>query len=197
MALTSASQRLGSLGRAAEALEAATEAVEIRRRRRETGDLVEVRGLAISLTNLAIRLRALSQHAKATPAAQEAVDLLRVCSEQEPSHVAELAEALNGLALALIRVGQTNEALAAGLESAGIFRELRASQPDLYGRQLASALVHSARAVEDTDPDRAVALLSEAQRVCDPARSPDLAQLIATNLDAMQAVISRPGLNQP
>jgi len=104
--------RLSGLGRSGEALEAAQEAVRLRRALAQGSPEAYTPDLAGSLNNLANRLSEVGRSGEALEAAQEAVGLYRELVEASPAaYTPDLAASLNNLANILKEKGQYEEAL--------------------------------------------------------------------------------------
>ena len=103
--------RLSGLGRSGEALEAAQEAVRLRRALAQGSPEAYTPDLAGSLNNLANILSALGCRGEALEAAQEAVELYRVLVQGSPeAYTPRLAMSLNNLANRLSEEGRYEEA---------------------------------------------------------------------------------------
>ena len=103
--------RLSGLGRSGEALEAAQEAVRLRRALAQGSPEAYTPDLAGSLNNLANILSALGCRGEALEAAQEAVELFRVLVQGSPeAYTPRLAMSLNNLANRLSEEGRYEEA---------------------------------------------------------------------------------------
>ena len=133
--------RLGNLGRHEEALEAAREAVAIRR------DLATKRPdaflpyLAMSLGNLGNILGDLHRHKDALDVAREAVAVYRDLATNRPdAFLPYLAGSLNNLGNMLSEVGGCEEALDAAREAVTICRDLATKRPDAFLPYLATSL---------------------------------------------------------
>ncbi|WP_322748677.1 MULTISPECIES: tetratricopeptide repeat protein [unclassified Frankia] len=133
--------RLSGVGRRAEALAPATEAVTIRRRLAEVAPDAYLPDLAGSLTNLANRLSGVGRRAEALAPATEAVDLYRRLAEAAPdAYLPDLAMSLTNLANVLSGVGRRAEALAPATEAVDLYRRLVEAAPDAYLPNLAASL---------------------------------------------------------
>ncbi|MFE9327635.1 tetratricopeptide repeat protein [Nocardia sp. NPDC052278] len=131
--------RLGNAGRLAEALAAATEAVEIRRQLADKDDAF-LPDLAGSVNNLAVGLAAVGRHTEALAAATEAVALYRRLADQYPgAFLPELATSVNTLAIRLSKVRRRDEAVTAVAEAVLLFRQL-ADQDATFQLHLATSV---------------------------------------------------------
>ncbi|MEU0947257.1 tetratricopeptide repeat protein, partial [Streptomyces canus] len=141
MSLNSLSNRLAALGRRDEALEAITEAVQIRRELAHTHPDAHRPDLAGSLSNLSNRLAALGRREEALEAVTEAVQIWRELAHTYPdTHRPNLAMSLNNLSSRLGAVGRRDEALEAITEAVQIRRELAHTHPDTHRPNLAGSL---------------------------------------------------------
>jgi tetratricopeptide (TPR) repeat protein len=132
---------LSALGRRAEALEAAQEAVDLYRRLAAQHPDAFLPYLATSLNNLGIRLSALGRRAEALEATQEAVEIRRRLAAQRPdAFLPDLASSLNNLGNRLSALGRLEEALLAAQESVKIRRQLARQNPDAFLPYLANSL---------------------------------------------------------
>ena len=132
---------LSALGRRAEALEAAQEAVALYRRLAAQHPDAFLPNLAMSLHNLGIRLFALGRRAEALQATQEALDLYRRLAAQHPdAFLPSLARSLNNLGVMLFALGRRAEALQATQEALDLYRRLAAQHPDAFLPSLAMSL---------------------------------------------------------
>ena len=137
----SLSSWLHELGQRENALEAAEEAVTIRRALAETEPDIYRRYLASSLDALANRFSDIGSHNAALEAAQESVEIRReLCAAQPAAPQSGLASSLNTLANRLSDMGYRQAALEAAKESVKIRRELAKTEPDSAQSSLASAL---------------------------------------------------------
>ena len=110
--LHSLANRLSGVGRSGEALEAAQEAVRLRRELVEASPAAYTPDLAASLNNLANILSGVGRSGEALEAAQEAVRLRRELVEASPAaYTPDLAASLNNLANIQKEKGQYEEAL--------------------------------------------------------------------------------------
>ena len=103
--------RLSDVGRSGEALEAAEEAVGLRRALVEASPAAYTPDLAASLNNLVSILSGLGRWGEALEVAQEAVDLYRDLAQASPAaYTPDLVRSLNNLANILSEEGQYEEA---------------------------------------------------------------------------------------
>ncbi|WP_019927174.1 tetratricopeptide repeat protein [Nocardia sp. BMG111209] len=132
--------RLGDLGRREDALAAAVEAVEIRRRLAATDPDTYLPDLAMSVHNLAVRLNYLGRREEALIAV-EAVEIWRRLAAADPdAYLPDLAAGVNNLAVYLGGLGRREEALATAAEAVEIRRRLAATDPDTYLPDLAMSV---------------------------------------------------------
>uniref|UniRef100_UPI0028526DD7 tetratricopeptide repeat protein n=1 Tax=Schaalia odontolytica TaxID=1660 RepID=UPI0028526DD7 len=111
-----------AVGERNEALEAAREAVRLRRALAEASPAAYAPDLAMSLTNLAAFLSEVGKQDEALEAAREAVRLRRALAEASPqAYTPNLAMSLTNLANILSAVGERNEALETFVEGFDCF----------------------------------------------------------------------------
>ena len=133
--------RLSDVGERKAALEAAREAVRLRRALVEESPTAYTPNLAGSLNNLANRLSEVGEQDRALEAASEAVELYRALVEASPAaYTPRLAASLNSLANILSEVGERNEALEAAREAVRLRRALVEESPTVYTPDLAMSL---------------------------------------------------------
>ena len=133
--------RLSDVGERKAALEAAREAVRLRRALVEESPTAYTPNLAGSLNNLANRLSEVGEQDRALEAASEAVELYRALVEASPqAYTPRLAASLNNLAIRLSEVGERNEALEAAREAVELYRALVEASPAAYTPRLAASL---------------------------------------------------------
>ena len=133
--------RLSDVGDRVGALEAAREAVRLRRALAEASPAAYTSGLAMSLSNLANCLSGVGERNGALVAAHEAVELYRGLAEASPqAYIPNLAASLNNLAAFLSAVGERNEALEAAREAVELYRGLAEASPQAYTPNLATSL---------------------------------------------------------
>ncbi len=136
--LNNFSNRLASLGRREEALEAIREAVGIRRELALARPDAFRPDLAVNLNNLSNRLASLGRREEALEAIREAVGIRRELALARPDAFRpDLAGSLNNLAIRLASLGWREEALEAIREAVGIRRELALARPDAFRPDLA------------------------------------------------------------
>ena len=133
--------RLSDVGDRVGALEAAREAVRLRRALAEASPAAYTSGLAMSLSNLANCLSGVGERNGALVAAHEAVELYRGLAEASPqAYTPDLALSLNNLANILSGVGERNGALVAAREAVELYRGLAEASPQAYIPNLAASL---------------------------------------------------------
>ncbi|MFD9741455.1 hypothetical protein, partial [Umezawaea sp. NPDC059074] len=139
--LNNQSIRLANLGRREEALDAATEAVNIRRSLAEARPDAFLPNLAGSLNNQSVRLGELGRREEALDAATEAVNAYRDLAEARPdAFLPNLAGSLNNQSIQLANLGRREEALDAITEAVNIRRSLAEARPDAFLPDLAGSL---------------------------------------------------------
>jgi hypothetical protein len=132
---------LSELGRRADALEPAQEAVALYRALAQANPDAFNPDLASSLNNLANRLSALGRRADALEPAQEAVALRRALAQANPDAFnPDLAMSLNNLATFLSALGRQADALEPAQEAVALYRALAQANPDAFNPDLASSL---------------------------------------------------------
>jgi Tfp pilus assembly protein PilF len=125
--------RLHEAERSEEALEAAREAIGLRRKLAEGSPEADPIPLAKSLGTLARALCEAEQAEEALAPAREAVDIWRQLAHDEPGiHQGGLVATLGTLALALSRAGHVEESLAPAREAVDICRELAHDGPGIH-----------------------------------------------------------------
>jgi hypothetical protein len=133
--------RLSALGRRAEALAPAQDAVDLFRALARQRPGAFRPALAMSLNNLANRLSELGRRPDALPPAQEAADLHRALARQNPdAFQPALALSLNNLANRLSELGRRREALPLTQEAADLHRALARQNPDAFQPAFATSL---------------------------------------------------------
>jgi hypothetical protein len=136
-----ASIRAQELGRPADALPDAQEALAIRRELAEANPDLYRPNLAQSLSNLSSILAQLGRPADALLVTQEAVDVYRELADASPDlYRPPLATALSNLGLWLAMLDGPAEALPATEEALAIRRQLAEGNSDLYRFDLAQSL---------------------------------------------------------
>lgn len=133
--------RLSDVGRRAEALSAANEAVELRRELAAQNRDAFLPDLAMSISNLAGRLSDVGRWGEALSAGEEAVKLYReLVARNREAFLPSLAMSVNNLANRLSDVGKRAEALAASEVAVSLYRELVALNRDGFLPALATSL---------------------------------------------------------
>jgi hypothetical protein len=133
--------RLHEAERSEEALEAAREAIGLRRKLAEGSPEADPIPLAKSLGTLARALCEAEQAEEALAPAREAVDIWRQLAHDEPRiHQSELVMTLDMLAQVLSVAGRVEEALAITEEKVAVYRQLAHEAPGIYLGQLADSL---------------------------------------------------------
>ena len=141
MWLGALSVRLSDIGRRADALAAAREAVQINRRLAADQPNASRASLARSLDIFAGALRVLGHLEDAFAAARESVDIYRLLAvERSDDFLPILAMSLKNLALPLSDLGRREDALAATREAVEVHRRLAADRPDAFLPDLAASL---------------------------------------------------------
>ena len=132
---------LSELGRREDALAAAQEAVEIRRRLAAERPDAFLPDLAASLNNLGAMLSKLGRREDALAAAQEATGIYRrLAAERPDAFLPNLALSLSNLGIRSSELGRREDALAAAQEATEIRRRLAAERPDAFLADLATSL---------------------------------------------------------
>ena len=195
------SPRLSDLGRREAALQAAEEAVALRRELARARPDAFTPYLATSLNNLANMLSALGRREAALQAAEEAVALRRELARARPdAFTPDLATSLNNLATMLSALGRREAALQAAEEAAELYRELARARPDAFTPYLATSLNNLAGSLSDLGrreaalqaAEEAVALRRELARARPDAFTPDLAVSLAVLANALDAADRAP-----
>ena len=141
MTLNNLGNCLSELGRREEALEAAEEAVKIRRELAKSRPDVFLPDLAGSFNNLGQCLSELGRREEALTAAGEGKDIYRELAKWRPDvFLPNLAGSLNNLGAFLSELGRRQVALTAAQEASAIYRELATSRPDAFLPKLAMSL---------------------------------------------------------
>ena len=181
--------RLSALGRWAEALAAAQEAVALRRALARANPNAFNPDLAMSLNNLANLLSELGRRAEALAPAQEAVALRRALARANPDAFNPgLARSLNTLANRLSELGRRAEALEPAQEAVALRRALARANPDAFNPDLARSLNNLAIRLSELDrraealkpAQEAVGLFRALARANPDAFNPDLASSLNT-----------------
>ncbi|MFC4530268.1 tetratricopeptide repeat protein [Sphaerisporangium dianthi] len=148
--LSKVGRSTAQLGRPADALAAAEEAVTIYRELAEHHPDRYRSDLADSLTALGIWLSELGRSREALSPAEEAVTIRRALAEHHPDrYLPDLAASLINLGIWLSELGRQAEALPLAEEAVTIYRGLAEHHPDRYRPNLAASLtnlnvIHSA-----------------------------------------------------
>ncbi|TDB83132.1 tetratricopeptide repeat protein [Actinomadura sp. KC216] len=132
---------LAQLGRWEEALEAITQAVQIRRQLAETRPDAFLPKLTISLNTQSVCLSNLGRREEALEAITEAVTTYRTLAEtRSDAFLRDLAMLLNNQSGSLSDLGRWEEALEAISEAVRIYRALVEARPDAFLPDLAMSL---------------------------------------------------------
>ncbi|WP_272499213.1 tetratricopeptide repeat protein [Actinomadura litoris] len=141
---------LAQLGRREEALEAATEAVNIRRGLAEVQPDVFLSELAGSLDTRSGCLSDLGRREEALRAIAEAVEIRRELARVRPdAFLSELAGSLDTQSGCLSDLGRREEALWTIVEAVGVYRTLAEVQPDVFLPDLAKMLSNQSNRLSD------------------------------------------------
>jgi tetratricopeptide (TPR) repeat protein len=125
LSLNTLAIRLSDVGRAEEALAAAQQAVEIRRRLAERTPAVYEPDFALSLNTLAIRLSDVGRAEEALVHAKESTRIYLELAEHDPDiYEPDLALSLNTLAIQLSQLGRSGQALTHASHAVEIHRTL-------------------------------------------------------------------------
>ncbi|MFF3866976.1 tetratricopeptide repeat protein [Micromonospora sp. NPDC001898] len=179
--------RLAEAGRRAEALNASTEAVDLRRELVALNRDVHLPDLAMSVHNHATRLAEAGRWAEALTTSDEAVKLCReLVALNRDAHLPGLAGSVNNHAIRLAEAGRRAEALNASTEAVDLYRELVALNRDAYLPDLAMSVDNHAvrlaeagrRAEAMTTSTEAVDLYRELVALNRDAHLPDLAMSV-------------------
>jgi tetratricopeptide (TPR) repeat protein len=136
------------LGRHADALRSAQDAVAIRRRLAATDAGYPRSDLAASLIDLGMRLAELGRPAEAVGPQSEAVSIYRELAVQEPTRYrADLAGSLADLGARFCESGRPGEAVPVIKEAIAVYRDLVTIGPGRYRPELARALTGLATAI--------------------------------------------------
>lgn len=139
-ALHTLSLALIAAGRPQDALDHAAEAVRIYRRLVATDPADYEPAFARVLDGLATLLRALDRHEEALDTALEAFEVFQRVAPATPAADADMAGALNNLAMHLGSAGETAEAASLATEAARRYRTLAERDPARHRPNLAMAL---------------------------------------------------------
>ncbi|MFG2807820.1 tetratricopeptide repeat protein, partial [Streptomyces massasporeus] len=155
---------LADVGRREEALEAASQAVDIRQRLAATNPDAYEADLAMSLNNLGTMLADVGRREEALEAASQAVDIRqRLAATNPDAHEADLAMSLNNLGNRLLAVGRHNEALSVIQEALSVYRRLETR--NLAGHEpdfIASLSNHAGAFMALGDTEKAIDLYRQA-----------------------------------
>ncbi|MEU9706472.1 tetratricopeptide repeat protein [Streptomyces sp. NPDC047981] len=164
----------GWLGRHADALASADEAVGLYRRHLKAHERRIRPALADALDSLGNRLAALARHPDALTAAEESVALFRRLAEDDPrTHLPSLARAMNNLSIRLTDTGRHEEALRSSREVVAIYRGLRVDDPEKHMDGAIHALANLALRLARADrEDEVLAPTMEAVDLLFGARGP-------------------------
>ncbi len=196
----SAGALLSQLGRPAEALPVAEQAVAIYRELAAVNPDRYRPDLAASLSNLGVTFSELGRPADALPAEQEAVAIRRELAAVNPDRYRPgLALSLSNLGSRFSELGRPADALPAEQEAVATFRELAAVNPDRYRPDLAASLSNlGIRFSElgrpgDSQPvtEEAVAIRRELAELYPDRYRPDLARSLL-NLGEWFSRLGRP-----
>ncbi|MEV6125139.1 tetratricopeptide repeat protein, partial [Streptomyces sp. NPDC052077] len=139
--LNNLSNRLGEVGRRAEGLTAAEEALSHYRALANANPDPYLPDLATSLNNLSNRLGEVGRPAEGLAAIEEAVSHYRALAKANPDpYLPDLATSLNNLSSHLGEVGRRAEGLTAIEEALSHYRALANANPDAYLPDLAMSL---------------------------------------------------------
>ena len=192
--------RLSELGRPADALPVAEEAVGMYRDLAAASPDRYRPDLAFALANLGVWLSELGRPADALPVAEEAVAIRRELAAASPDRYRpDLAFALANLGGTFSMLGRPADALPVTEEAVGMYRDLAAASPDRYRPDLArflnnlgvmfSALGRPADALPVTE--EAVATYRDLAAASPDRYRPDLARSL-NNLGVMFSALGRP-----
>ena len=141
---------LAQLGRWEEALEAVTEAVQIRRTLAKARPDAFLPDLAGALNNQSSTLAILGRREEALEAIAEAVQIRRTLAKAQPdAFLPNLATALNNQSNALMELGRPEKALEAVTEAVTAYRTLAKARPDAFLPNLATGLIMMGRVLID------------------------------------------------
>ena len=175
---------LHNMGRHQEALAAAQEAVDIRRKLYADNPDAIRPALAGSLNNLANRLSDLGRHREALEAAQEAVTMYRELAADNPAAFRPaLAMSLNNLAKMLHNMGRHQETLKAVREAATLYHDLCKDNPTAFRPDWANSLSNLANSLSALGRHRKA--LEAAQEAVTMYR-----ELVADNPDAFRPALA-------
>ena len=189
--------RLSDAGKRDEALKAAREATDIRRKLATERPAAFESDLANSMNNLANRLSDAGLRNEALETARKSIDITRKLAAERPgAFELDLAHAINNLATILRDVGLHDEALKAAIEAVDIFRKLAATRPDAFEPDLAMSLTNLATMLRDVSlHNEALETAREAVDICrklanehPDAFEPDLAMALSNLANSLSDV---------
>jgi tetratricopeptide (TPR) repeat protein len=176
--------RLSEMGRRADALAPAQEAVDLGRVLAQRNPDAFQPDLAMSLNNLANRLSGMGRRAEALAPAQEAVELRRALAQRNPdAFQPALAMSLNNLAAFLCEMGRHADALAPAQEAVELYRALAQRNPDAFQPDLGKSLINLATFLSEMG--RRADALAPAQEAVELYRA-----LAQRNPDAFQPALA-------
>jgi tetratricopeptide (TPR) repeat protein len=190
--LTNLGLRLSALGRPADALPPAEEAVAIYRDLAAADPDRYRPHLANALTNLGARFSGIGRAAEAVGPTEIAIAIYRNLATANPGRYRpDLADALTNLGAWFWELGRPADSMVADQEAVVIYRDLAATKPGRYRPGLAGALTNlgvtlseSGRAAEALGPDEEAVAIYRDLAAADPdLHRPDLADAL-TNLGA-------------
>ncbi|MER7568948.1 tetratricopeptide repeat protein [Streptomyces sp. NPDC097941] len=130
MALLGLSDWHGDAGHRQEALEAASEGVDLLRRTADSPTAPARAELALGLNRLASRLRETGRHQEALEAVTEATDIFRELTTEDPElYALDLAGSLNTLSSCLATLRRHEDSLTALVEAVDLLRGLADEEP--------------------------------------------------------------------
>ncbi len=164
------SNRLSGVGRRADALASAQEAVDLYRALAQENPDAFRPNLATSLNTLAARLSEVGRRADALAPAQESVEIRRALAQKNPDAFRpDLAMSLNNLANRLSEMGRRADALAPAQEAVDLYRALAQENPDAFRPNLAASLNNLANRLSEVG--RRADALAPAQEAVDLYRA--------------------------
>ncbi len=182
--LTQLGERLGNIGRFEDALQAAEEAVMLRRDLAQRGAVDSLNAdLALGLDTLASRLNDVGRREEALAVAMEAASMLRSLAGAQP-HVfgRGFASSLADLAVYLSNMGRVDEALGAAEEAVALHRSLAVAEAEANRPYLALSLSNLAF------------YLGDAGRYDEAARVAEESTVMLREFAAVHPDAFRPGL---
>jgi hypothetical protein len=194
--LVNHANRLFLVGRPADAVDTAAEAVAFHRALPGEDRYVRLEKLSMALDNYATFLSTVCRNHEALTAAAESVTISRTLVAGRPGQRERLAKSLRTYAARLLSDEQAGPAHEALEEAVALFRELAAEEPEAYRSRLAEAV--SDLVVLAGDDEDGLAIAEEAVRLRREAvaanrghQLPGLA-LSLSNLAGKQAATDRP-----